>query len=135
MIHFIYQFLLQYLLCEIHVENMNTVFLLEAMLDTTICSMTNRYKAWISYNNSADNSVLLVEVPSVQKGKSIYFPFSTFLRFIFYIRINRIPLFCISLLKHNGKKYGFFDHSSPYFHFLSLDCLGLLGLSLSHCFN
>lgn len=48
--HFIYQFLLQYLLCEIHVENMNTVFLLEAMLDTTICSMTNRYKGWMSYN-------------------------------------------------------------------------------------
>lgn len=52
----------------------------------------------------ADNSVLLVEVPSVQKGKSIYFTFSTFLRFIFYSRISRIPLFCISFLKHSGRE-------------------------------
>lgn len=85
----------------------------------------------------ADNSVLLMEVPSVQKGKNIYFPFSTFLRCIFYIRINRFPLFCISLLKHSGREvwllfWPFFPHI---FIFLSLDCLGLLGLSLSHCFN
>lgn len=67
----------------------------------------------------ADNSVLLMEVPSVQKGKNMYFPFSTFVRCIFYIRINRFPLFCISLLKHSGREVWRFSWPffPPYFHF------------------
>lgn len=138
--HFIYQFLLQYLLCEIHVENMNTVFSSwkPCWIQQYVLWPTDTKLEWaIICLFKADNSGLLVEVPSVQKGKSIYFPFSTFLRFIFYIRINRIPLFCVSLLKHNGREvWPFFGHSSPHiFIFLSLDCLGLLGLPLSHCFN